>query len=436
MSTRPRVYGLAFAVLAVAVIAFFSIETFKSEQSASASNPAPTSNLLAASLTLSPSTGIPNQSIGIVGSGFTTANTAGGGGPNGVHQITGSGSSFVSIAGILLGSPHANYPINLDSSGNFVVNAIVPVTAATLTAGTVTVSVTDDQGVNATATLTVPQRTLTLDPSTSRRGSEVTATGAGFPVDNPGLTGSFAVAIDYAGAQLVSVTPDGSGAFETTFSVPNSASIPSTNTVTATVIARGSTSTASHSVPSASITAAPDESPSGSRVTVTASNFPRLRSGFLLGSWQPPSTAVRRPQHRRGRRIHQRYPGAGSTYTGNQVLRATAGGITAISAFTITAPLIAPTRTPTPTPTPAPVIAPAVALAPLMDNDNLVRVWNFNNSTKAWTFFDPRPAFALVNTIIDITPGEVYWINVLTSEIVTLNGQERALSAGWNLLSW
>ena len=201
MLPGPRKFGLALAGLAVAIIAFFSVGALSSDQAATSSNPAPKANILAASLTLSPSTAIPNQSIGIIGNGFTLPTTAGGAGPGGVHQITGSGNSFISIAGILLGPPHATYPFDFDSSGNFVASAVVPVTVATLSAGTVTVSVTDDAGVTATATLTIPSRTLILDPSTSVRGSDVTATGAGFPTDNSGLTGSFPVAIDYAGTQ-------------------------------------------------------------------------------------------------------------------------------------------------------------------------------------------------------------------------------------------
>ena len=143
MSPGPRTYGVVFAAFVVALITVVSVLGLKSETAAGASNPAPNANLLAASLSLSPSTAIPNQSIVIIGNGFTTVNTSGGDGPAGVHQITGSGSSYISIAGITLGSPHANYPIELDSSEKLVANAIVPVTAATLTAGSVTVSVTE-----------------------------------------------------------------------------------------------------------------------------------------------------------------------------------------------------------------------------------------------------------------------------------------------------
>ena len=71
-----------------------------------------------------------------------------------------------------------------------------------------------------------------------------------------------------------------------------------------------------------------------------------------------------------------------------------------------------------------------------MNAANLLRVWHFNNSTKSWTFFDPRPAFASANTIINMATGEVYWINVFGDQTVTLNSQQRILTAGWNLLSW
>ena len=127
MSLGPRKTGLALAVVAVAIIAFFSVGALNSEQAAGSYNPAPKANILAASLTLSDA-------------------HSRGGGPSGVHQITGSLGSLFSIAGLLLGSPHTTYPIDFDCSGNFVATAVVPVTLATLSAGTVTVSVTDDRG--------------------------------------------------------------------------------------------------------------------------------------------------------------------------------------------------------------------------------------------------------------------------------------------------
>jgi hypothetical protein len=75
-------------------------------------------------------------------------------------------------------------------------------------------------------------------------------------------------------------------------------------------------------------------------------------------------------------------------------------------------------------------------LEPLLVSDNLLRVWNFDNATKVWTFFDPRPAFAAANTITEMRTGQIFWINVVFEGAVILNGRTRALNSGWNLVSW
>ena len=228
-----RAIALLAAGLAMAALALFAIGGLSTNPAAGSSNPATSATVLAASLSVSPINAVPNQSIALIGSGFTTSFTAGGAGPNGVHQITGVGTSFVRVAGIILSSAQITYPINLDSSGSLVVTTAVPVNATTLTGGSHTADVTDDQGVTASATLTILQRVLAVSPDTGRRGSIVTATGTGFPASNPRVTGSFPVNINYAGTVVARVTPDSSGSFVVTFEVPLSAATPSTNTVTA-----------------------------------------------------------------------------------------------------------------------------------------------------------------------------------------------------------
>lgn len=85
----------------------------------------------------------------------------------------------------------------------------------------------------------------------------------------------------------------------------------------------------------------------------------------------------------------------------------------------------------------------AKALAPL--GDALERVFRFDNSTKTWSFYDPRPAFNDANTIREIIEGQVYWIKVTRSVSVSLNGKQRELSCTnegtpqedcWNLVVW
>ena len=405
MSLKPKVFGLVSAGLATAIIAFFTVAHFNSDQATGSSSSAPKITALAASITVTPTSAVPNASVAIVGTGFTPASTAGGAGPDGVHQITGTGTSLIKIAETSLGSPHITYPINLDTGGNFVATAVVPVSATTLSTGSMNVVATDDKAITATTTLTVPSRTLKLDPATGRRGTTLTATGAGFPANNPGIT------------------------------VPNNVAIPSSNTITASLVGQTATATATHSVPAASISVVPAESAPGSSVTVSGSNFPAFSPVSTLKIGTVPVLPSPGPSTDTDGVFSSDVLVPGLP-TGNQVVLATIGGVSAVATFKITAPLIAPTATPTPTPTPSPVIGSAVALAPLLDTDNLVRVWNFSNSTKTWAFFDPRPAFAPANTITGLSSGQVYWIKVLSDQTPTLNGRQRVLTAGWNVISW
>ena len=93
----------------------------------------------------------------------------------------------------------------------------------------------------------------------------------------------------------------------------------------------------------------------------------------------------------------------------------------------------------------APGGPPSTEFAPLLDADNLVRVFNYRNSTKDWLFFDPRPAFAGANTLLDIRSREIYWVKVNRDQDVTLNGKQQRVSCQnegtayencWNLLVW
>ena len=73
--------------------------------------------------------------------------------------------------------------------------------------------------------------------------------------------------------------------------------------------------------------------------------------------------------------------------------------------------------------------------------DNLDAIFHFNNSNKAWTFYDPRPEFADLNTLSELNAGQPYWILVKDSqEDVDWNGRlVNFTCAGgdcWNLEIW
>ena len=48
--------------------------------------------------------------------------------------------------------------------------------------------------------------------------------------------------------------------------------------------------------------------------------------------------------------------------------------------------------------------------------DNLDAIFHFNNTSKEWTFFDPRPEFADLNTLTELNSGQPYWVLVKDSQ--------------------
>ena len=73
--------------------------------------------------------------------------------------------------------------------------------------------------------------------------------------------------------------------------------------------------------------------------------------------------------------------------------------------------------------------------------DNLDAIFHFNNTSKEWTFFDPRPEFADLNTLTELNTGQPYWVLVKDSQDdVDWNGRlVNFTCAGgdcWNLEIW
>ena len=76
--------------------------------------------------------------------------------------------------------------------------------------------------------------------------------------------------------------------------------------------------------------------------------------------------------------------------------------------------------------------APETIFADIIANDdNLVRVWRFDNATHGWEFYDPRPAFEAANTLAKSGAGDIVWVNVITEQAF----QGGTLLPGWNLVS-
>ena len=87
----------------------------------------------------------------------------------------------------------------------------------------------------------------------------------------------------------------------------------------------------------------------------------------------------------------------------------------------------------------------ATGLAPLITADNLERAFLFDNLSKSWVFFDPRPAFASANTLTQLDPNKIYWLKIRRDQLVNLNGKQSDLTCinegtaqedCWNQVVW
>ena len=171
-------------------------------------------------LDVQPSMVVPGQEITITGSGFSDGDL--------IKQVSVGGKS-VTLADAATAS----------SAGNIVITIRVPSPsgdAAGIGDGNKGVVVeakksdrADNSGRVAEGSISIPTAEISLSPDTSRRGTEVTVTGSGFPAGD-------LVQIKYQGTVVAAKATDSSGHFTTDFEVPNSASIGSSHEVEATSV--------------------------------------------------------------------------------------------------------------------------------------------------------------------------------------------------------
>jgi len=355
-----------------------------------------------AGVTLTPSltTVVPSQDITVSASGFTGSST--------VASITVGGSSVTTLT-----SAAAVTTVTTDNSGNLVASFAIPNDATTRTAKTYQVKITDAGGKVGQADLVIPARDLMLDIASSKRNSTVAASGTGFVAKST-------ITLDYAGTTVATVAADSAGAFSTTFAVPSTAGIPSTNTVTATS-GGGGTDTATHKVPGSSISIDPVEAVSGNNITITGADFPGYVAVTVMDVGTIAAITTPAPSS-----------DVDGTFTaeimvpqlalGTHTVLVTAGGVSANTSITI---IEAPAVT-----TPA-TNATEDVFVDVIAADALVRVWQYDNATQVWAFYDPRAAFAASNDYIDATSGDIVWVNVTSEQ----SFQDQTLYEGWNLIS-
>ena len=390
------------------------------------------------SIIATPTTVIPNQDVTLVGSGFGT-----GGG--------------VRITNITLGSDtilnwpdgqnqnevsEANNPnkfdledLRVDSGGSWSLSVYVPVTQDTADAGSDgsnrTLTVTDSEGRSGTTTLTFAQRSVTVSPEESRRGSTISLSGENFPGLNKDGLDNLDVEVFYDGVSEESVEPDVNGRWQTTIEVPRDATIPSTNVIRVQFGA-GFTEidTYRHRVPRAAVTISPASGPEGSMVSLEGSGFGRFESLDELTVGGNDVTVSPNPSTDRNGDASFTFqiPGLDA---GTQNVVVDFDGVTASVAFAVAE---------------ASGVVGAitsdveVALEPLLTAGTLDRVFYFNNESKEWQWHIVDPDFASTNNLDDVVSGAPLWVLVTEDTSATLNGRVVNFTCAgddcWNLVTF
>ncbi len=342
------------------------------------------------SLTLSPATAVRGQRVTVSGFGF------------------GRGGFIESVQ--INGVPvHGSEQFEISTTGFVSFTVTVPVINRV---GSYEVRVESENNTLGTGTLTVPEPAVTLSPSESRAGTEVTVTGTGFIANTP-------VRVTYADTHVAAGFANASGNVSLPFRVPLSAEIGRSYPVTVQAEVSGTevSASATHSPALSTIATEPAEVSVGDLLTITGRDLPPFAivrpieiDGRNVTPFPAPTT-----DETGAFEVEVRVPG---TQVGDQPLRVVAGGVVLTHTITV-APL--PLSGP-----------PARVFRDLISEGSLIAVWRYVNETQVWNLFDPNVPEELseLNDLTYVGTGDIVWLE--TTAQVEFQGD--LLNAGWSLI--
>lgn len=356
-----------------------------------------TIDIVSLDLKVQPSTAVVGQTITVTGDGFT----------NGQDIRT------VSIGGVNIPLASNNIDEEIAAGGSVIATFEVPNNSDLAGADDYTIQITDTAGRTGTVDLTIPKRVVSISPTTSRIGSEVTVNCTGFPTG-----ASVPVTIKYDTNTVTSTRTDSSGnCIERVIDVPADAGVGATHKVRleATVGQVGGTggtvisAETDHKTPEAEVTLSAPEASRGSRITVSGANFHTFRP-VRIDIGDSNVTPSPSPDTDRDGAFSASVLVPGIALGPRNVKVTINDEVVVVSMRITEAPV---ERT------------PAAAFSDL--GDALEVVWYLDNATKRWRFYDPDFADSDM-TSADIASGNVYAVQV--SADTTFEG--RSLTTGWN----
>ena len=324
------------------------------------------------------------------------------------------------------------------NSGQFVATVILwPANARsanpTLIAGTHELSVEDGRDYSSSVNLTIAEPSITVTPDVAGPRDFVTISGQNWPVDNLDNTIGDQVSItvsDYANGRNYSVYADSAGRFRQEHRIHRKVAIPDTVQVKATFgdVAK----IGSFAVPASTIEVTPVEAQPGDTLTLSTTNMPVYTKVLYVEVGGTRQTFENVNTDREGDVTVEDalVPGLDpGTYSVVIAVGERDNPTIAIGEVEVL---------------PEGVGVGATAILPDAVEelgDNLDAIFHFNNTSKAWTFFDPRPEFAELNTLGELVSGQPYWVLVKQGqEDVDWNGRlvNFTCASGdcWNLAIW
>ena len=326
--------------------------------------------------------------------------------------------------------------VGVSNSGQFVATVILwPAsgdrgTNPTLIPGTHELSVEDTGNYTSSASLTIEEPSITVTPDVAGPRDYITVTGENWPVENLDntLNRPVVVLVDDFGSvgRSYPVYADAVGRFSVEHRVHRRVAIPSDVQVKATY--EDVAKIGSFAVPASTIEVSPGEGQPGDMVTLTAGNMPVYTEVdyIEIGGTNYDDPGVNTDREGNVTVEDVLIPGLDP---GVYSVVMNVDGTIAIGEVKVLAESSARG---------APAALPG-ATEEL--GDNLVAIFHFDDVGKMWSFYDPRPEFAELNTLTEMVNGEAYWILVNeTVEDVVLNNKVRSLTCRgsdcWNLEVW
>jgi hypothetical protein len=314
-----------------------------------------------------------------------------------------------------------NGVITIDTQGIISPTTVwVPQSVANAPLGANTIKATDNLGLIATATFTVTQPTIAINPATGVRGTTVIVSGAGWLAPSTTLDNTVTVAFCAYGQKTplfvnskVTTVPDSNGSFSASITVPNVGTA-GTYSIYAYDFNANEAVLATYTVPGAGIAVNPASGMALDTITVTGTGFKPY--------WSIQITMGTGPAYTFPTQVFTDVMGA-FTFSGQVPglapgaavpVSASDGTSTATAFFTLNQG------------------AATVQSQTASISSYLVRIWGYSGGT--WYMYDPADAAG--SNLATLTSGNGYWVNVNAACTLVYGGYSYALSAGWNLIGW